>query len=702
MLTPADAALASRDPGLPGLAVVLDDDALTALLGARAVRRYVRYKPGTSCLVAAQLDTGDDAVVTAYAEDGRQKADKTSHGCPDAVLAHDTLRRVLAVRPSADRDVPALAALADPRGRRRLLRRLLPEAGADVGTTTLAYKPHRRWVGRADVDGQAVVLRAYPPPAAAAAADIVRRLLPAAPRTPHLLGHDAASGVVALEHVPGRDLARAVRLHCAGDEEVRAAGRALAALHLSGTAGLPPRRPSDDAGAVRAAAAHLAALCPDLGALAVELAEHLVQRLDGLPDLRCTLHGDFSLDQVVLQGSEVALIDLDRAGTGHPAIDLATAAAACAAASPADPPALDVLTALDTGYRQVASLPDPRAVELFTAVALLRRAVEPFRTARPRWREEAEALVRQAGDHAALPVRRGGRRPAAPLDRSPVDLLTPLLGAGVELEVLKDKPGRRRTSRATGPHGSAVVKVYASSRAPVVAARLAALEQGPDEPLLPRVLLCDPERHTVVISEVPGDPFATSVLAGDLRVAERVGRALARWHREHRARPPIGLRQHTAEREGALLLERAAAAPPAIQEAVRARAPELLHPWDCDTVVHRDLYEEQVVVGPLVGLVDLDDAAVGPAELDMGNLAAHLALFGSRHAVATEPVLTALLGAYRGEAPLDDQLFDRCRRLTLLRLACLHADPGLLPPAREDASSRSTAQRGISARRRRR
>ena len=680
MLTPADASVAARDPALPGLAVVLDADALSALLGARAVRRYVRYKPGTSCVVAARLDTGDDAVVTAYAEDDRRKADKTSAGCPDAVLAHDAGRRVLAVQPSADRDLPALAVLADSRRRGRLLRRLLPGGLPGVEVSTLAYKPHRRWVGRADVSVHAVVLRAYPPLAATAAADNVRRLQRTAPRTPRLLGHDPGSGLVAVEHLPGHDLAQAVRLHRAGAEEVQAAGRALAALHASSVDGTATRPAPNDAGAVRAAAAHLAALCPDLGALAAELAEELVRRLDGLPDLRRTVHGDFSLDQVVLDGSEVALIDLDRAGTGHPAGDLATAAAACAVASPADPHTPVLLAALHAGYGQVASLPDPRAVELLTAVALLRRAAEPFRAARPRWHEEAESLVRQAQDHAAVPLPRGRQRQPSPLDRSPVDLLVPLLGPGVELEVLKDKPLRRRTSRATGPHGSAVVKVYASSRAPVVAARLAALAHGPVEPLVPRVLLCDQERHTVVISEVPGHPFATAVLAGDLHVAGRVGRALAQWHREHRDRPPVGLRRHTAEREGALLLERAAAAPAAVQQAVRASAPALLGPWDCDTVVHRDLYEEQVVVGQLVGLVDLDDAALGPAELDMGNLAAHLGLFGSRHAVRTEPVVDALLDAYRAAAPLDDELFDRCRRLSLLRLACLHRDAALLPP----------------------
>ncbi|HET6547537.1 MAG TPA: hypothetical protein VFG79_03700, partial [Solirubrobacter sp.] len=63
----ADAALARRDPALPGLAAVLDPDALLerldALLPAGVERPrggrvdYARYKPGTSIVVALTLDT---------------------------------------------------------------------------------------------------------------------------------------------------------------------------------------------------------------------------------------------------------------------------------------------------------------------------------------------------------------------------------------------------------------------------------------------------------------------------------------------------------------------------------------------------------------------------------------------------------------------------------------------------------------------
>src|SRR5919201_2297370 len=76
MLSPADADLVRRDPALPGLALLLDPGAFAAALrraaprlGAEETRiTYVRYKPGTSCLVGYRLvAAGRDTAVSAAA-----------------------------------------------------------------------------------------------------------------------------------------------------------------------------------------------------------------------------------------------------------------------------------------------------------------------------------------------------------------------------------------------------------------------------------------------------------------------------------------------------------------------------------------------------------------------------------------------------------------------------------------------------------
>ena len=272
-------------------------------------------------------------------------------------------------------------------------------------------------------------------------------------------------------------------------------------------------------------------------------------------------------------------------------------------------------------------------------------------------------------------------------DRSPAG--TPLLASArdvaiaasralatpVRLEVLKDKPGRRRTWRATGPRGAAIVKTYTSDRAATVATRLAALSDDTSPVTTPRVLDVDPERRIVVLTEVPGRPWHDAIIA-DADTCHTVGAALAAWHRHWYRRPPASLTAHTADAELTAIHRQAARSTDAASAAVVTQAAELAAPWPSTTVVHRDLYEDQIVLDDhRVGLIDLDDAATGPPELDVGNVLGHLDLLGLRHGEhLARRAEGAFLHGYRVVADLDEGLLARCRRLTRLRLACIHPD----------------------------
>jgi Ser/Thr protein kinase RdoA (MazF antagonist) len=259
-----------------------------------------------------------------------------------------------------------------------------------------------------------------------------------------------------------------------------------------------------------------------------------------------------------------------------------------------------------------------------------------------------------------------------------IETLEGILGAPVVLEEVKSKQGRRRTLRAVGPRRRAIVKAYETERAPVVAARVRSLGAGPVEPQVPEVLHVDATLRLVVLSEVPGRPLREALLADDLAECARVGAALRRWHTFWLGVAPPPLVAHTAERELEILFAWAERAAPAVAGAVHRAAGELSAEWPTTTVVHRDLYEEQILLGSPVGLIDLDDAALGPAELDVGNLVAHVELLALRSGRDLGAPLEALLGGY-GVASLDPVLFDRCRRLARLRLACIHALPELVP-----------------------
>jgi Ser/Thr protein kinase RdoA (MazF antagonist) len=259
------------------------------------------------------------------------------------------------------------------------------------------------------------------------------------------------------------------------------------------------------------------------------------------------------------------------------------------------------------------------------------------------------------------------------------DELVGLLGAPLSFEALKHKPGRRRTLRAVGPTGSAIVKFYASERAATVAARVGALGAGPAEPMVPRVLLCDPARRVVALSYVPGTPLRQAVIAKDGESCARAGLALGAWHAFWAGKAPRPMKRHTSDREIEIIDERADALPTGTAERVRRLARRLRPAWRCSTVVHRDLYEDQILVGERVGLIDLDDAAAGPPELDMGNLLAHLELRALRDGHGLAGIVEPLLEGYAASgAVLDPLLLDRCRRLSLLRLVGIHREPRLL------------------------
>lgn len=271
-----------------------------------------------------------------------------------------------------------------------------------------------------------------------------------------------------------------------------------------------------------------------------------------------------------------------------------------------------------------------------------------------------------------------------------IDALEPIVGAPVRLDRLKHKPGRRETLRASGPRGSAIVKVYASDRAPVVARRVGALAAGPPEPVVPAVLHLDAERHLVVLSDVPGEPLRAALLAGDRATCVRAGQALGRWHAAWAGVQPAVLRPHTIEREIGILLARADAAVPRVARAVSDAAGRLNGDWRCSTVVHRDLYEEQLLTGERIGMIDLDDTALGPPELDLGNLAGHVELLALRSGRDLAGATAALIAGYAASGPaIHGALLERCRRLTLLRLACLNDDMALVERALENQEVRA-------------
>lgn len=396
MLSHADEQVVARDRGLPGLALLLDDQALGRWLSREltddvVVRTgYLRYKPGTSCVVGVDVCVGGAEakpwMVAAHAPRAAAKTRKTRQrarrGLP---VVHDVGRVVVAAPYEADRDLPALRALAGARRRGRLLGPLVAEA-ATASVRTLAYKPQRRWVGLlGGPTGERFVLRAHRPVALNRSVEPLRRLGRHA-RAPRLVGTVEQLGLAVVEHVEGRTLTTTSR----GDD-LAAAGRELARLHgrdIGGLRTLPLARGDE---AVLTSSRQVAVLLPELAEEVTSVAEGVARLVAVGATPSTTVHGDFSLDQVVVtSGGEARLIDLDRAGFGEPAYDLACAAAECASSGGR------VLDALLDGYAELAELPERGRMATFEAAHLLRRAADPFRHRTPDWPVHTERLVQLA------------------------------------------------------------------------------------------------------------------------------------------------------------------------------------------------------------------------------------------------------------------------------------------------------------------
>jgi aminoglycoside phosphotransferase (APT) family kinase protein len=101
-------------------------------------------------------------------------------------------------------------------------------------------------------------------------------------------------------------------------------------------------------------------------------------------------------------------------------------------------------------------------------------------------------------------------------------------------------------------------------------------------------------------------------------------------------------------------------------------------------LLHRDLHPQQLLLnGNAVGFVDLDDVAVGAPEIDLGNLLAHLDLFGLFHSRRSVPLAHSarmLESVYCSAHPLSRPALFVTRGASLLRLAGVYAGTTELAP----------------------
>ena len=425
MLSRHDADVVRRDPALPGLATLLDPEAFLAALRPgrpaappfagtlRAAQiTYVKYKPGTNCLVGYRLDAAGGPVevnATAYRPDARgalqqaraRPAVAGALGAGGIVLEAGTI--VVSVFPD-DGKLAALPQLVEADARRGLLCELLPDRPDlwDGTVRRLTYKPERRYVAQVLAGGEArAVLRVYAAPGYRAARGNGTALASRGRlRLARRLGRSDRLCSLAFEWLPGHSLSEALADPARGPRSVAAAGAALAELHGQDPQGLASLTRQAEAATLQAVAAGLAVVCPGLAGRAERLAGRLAARLVDEPAVDRPIHGDFYPQQVLLTDGRVAILDLDEAVRGDPAADLGLFIAHLEDAALRGQLAGGRVEALGdallAGYRLAAHPPVPAQVELYAAAGLVRLAPHCFRRRHPDWPARTEAMLERA------------------------------------------------------------------------------------------------------------------------------------------------------------------------------------------------------------------------------------------------------------------------------------------------------------------
>ncbi|HEX6301136.1 MAG TPA: aminoglycoside phosphotransferase family protein [Acidimicrobiia bacterium] len=412
MLAPPDAAIAARDPTVPGLGTVLDPEAVAHLLGGlfatplRVVPSYVRYKPGSSCLVGFRVEgAGEESAVYAKAFGRGQEAKLAKLASSPQTAAFEGELVGLSVFPN-DRLMPVLGRLSDPKFIEGLLARIWPE-GSGLGPShleMLRWKPERRYVARVDAHDHPVgVLKAYCPDDYLRSAKVAKVSADSNGlfRTPERFGASDRHRVVLREWLPGQPLGPT-----APTDEMEAVGAVMAGLHRRSKKHLRRRRRREIAAEVRAAGEYLGLLLPEIASEAGTRAARLARRIRQMEKRKVPIHGDFSVDQLVLGAFGVGVLDLDNAALGDPAADagwfIADLELGVLQGTVSSDEVEKARSALIAGYRAAGGEDLGDRLSLYVSASLLQRAPEPFRHRWDNWPESIAALIRRAGEVSPL------------------------------------------------------------------------------------------------------------------------------------------------------------------------------------------------------------------------------------------------------------------------------------------------------------
>ena len=231
--------------------------------------------------------------------------------------------------------------------------------------------------------------------------------------------------------------------------------------------------------------------------------------------------------------------------------------------------------------------------------------------------------------------------------------------------VLRHLPGRRVASLVETTRGRGVLKVFASPRARGNHRRVGSLRCSSAGHLVPEPWGVDDAGHVSLVAFIVGQVFDCLDDDRFVKTAEVAGRALRKLHDSG----AVLDRTWTVDNELRLLVKTATATTQTCVDLAVARVAHLAGEPLVST--HRDCHSKQLVsTATGVCWIDLDDAAMAPSGLDVGNMVAHLRrdrLLGKRSPTVSVQAIASFRSGY-GETASD---LDSWEQLSLVRLAGL-------------------------------
>ncbi|MDP3984005.1 MAG: aminoglycoside phosphotransferase family protein [Acidimicrobiia bacterium] len=380
------------DPDVGAVGVLLGDGAGAFLaealeaMGARLrsfTMSQVRYVPAKSVTVQYQAEVlsakGRPSKTTFVATAGIRVPEEVP------IFAADGIEVAFWEFPN-DPFLPGLASATDPSRVSRLLERLGARPQA-VQLRTRAYRATRRAVVEASGRSQQIFLKIVRPEAAAAL-QAAHSLLAAHVPVPHSFGWSEELGIVALQAMLGRTLSKALTAR------TRRLPGAASLVSLLDRFPEPTVETRNVPGPHEVAPEHarlLRAVAPEL----TSRIDAIVERLGAVtPEERSAVHGDFHSSQILIDGANVVgLVDVDTAGAGERANDLANVLGHLSTLGLTSPARQDVDRYGASLINDFDHRVDPVGLRLRVAGAVLGLATGPFRVQANRWPIETERRI---------------------------------------------------------------------------------------------------------------------------------------------------------------------------------------------------------------------------------------------------------------------------------------------------------------------